>query len=991
MGRAHKLSLEKSLLGYIIIFAVAQLIKWRKKQMISSINKTAFFSNKITATAIALLLLLSMITAIGLLSPASALAPNSPVVTQWHSFVYCSVGSNVVGKGQQILLVTWTADIPPDVGETDGLIPSVFNRASWSGMSFNVTDPDGITTNIPLGPSDSVGGGYAAYTPTKVGTYTVVALFPDTWKNSTIITLSDGTRTLGPNEAGYNANPNLAAAQNQHYTAAASNPATFICQEDPVPSWTESPLPNDYWTRPINAASRLWSQLGGNWLAGAWQQPAGEAGGTTTRFLYGKGTETSHIMWTRPLYLGGYMEARFGDTGYQTGHYQGLDFSAIILNGRIYYPARADAYTSQGFNVVDLYTGELMMYINDTMPAMGQIYNYASPNQHGGYSYLYRTSGFTLPPGYTSASEVVAAGGGFFFFTPSSTWEMLDGYALPLRHIAYIANVTAVGTNVIGNNGEILYYNIVNKGTTNNPSYRLTCWNSTNIAGMTATPPGTGTSYWQWRPEGGGFGGTSPPLSNAYVYDGRTAWSLNVSIPNINGPRNSILNQTGTIQTVRVGTDNAPSTGFSDNVGGYVIVATAGQNNEQGVVPGQLWALSLDRGQEGTQLWTTSFTPPFTSLAENETLGGFGGQFSMIGVYPEDGVMVFHSTKKLTYYGYDMKTGTQLWTSPPEPDNNYYSTQYNYYKGMLLTSGYGGVVIAYNITTGQQAWNFTALNVGFESPYGNYPINIFAICDGKIYTLTGEHSVTQPMWRGPNIRCINAADGTEIWNLLGFGADGGAHLTGQYMQMGDGKVVGLNYFDNQIYCIGAGPSATTVSAPQVVPALGSSVMITGTVTDQTPTGRRNDNNGFDFTLKGTPAISDASMGRWMEYMFENQIKPSNATGVPVTLTAIDPNGNLVTIGDVTTDITGTYGIKFKPEVPGTYQIIATFAGSKAYSPSFAQTYLAVDDAAATPTPGATPVSESAIVSAIMMYTLVAAIAIIIVIIIVAILILRKRP
>ena len=90
------------------------------------------------------------------------------------------------------------------------------------------------------------------------------------------------------------------------------------------------------------------------------------------------------------------------------------------------------------------------------------------------------------------------------------------------------------------------------------------------------------------------------------------------------------------------------------------------------------------------------------------------------------------------------------------------------------------------------------------------------------------------MWRGPNIRCINATDGEEIWNLLGFGANGGAHLTGQYMQIGDGKVVGLNYFDNKIYCIGKGRSATTVSAPQIVPAVGSSVMITGTVTDQTP-------------------------------------------------------------------------------------------------------------------------------------------------------------
>jgi hypothetical protein len=275
---------------------------------------------------------------------------------------------------------------------------------------------------------------------------------------------------------------------------------------------------------------------------------------------------------------------------------------------------------------------------------------------------------------------------------------------------------------------------------------------------------------------------------------------------------------------------------------------------------------------------------------------------------------------------------------------NYYSQQINYYNGMLLTSGYGGVVIAYNITTAKQVWNFTAKNIGFESPYGNYPINIFAIADGKIYTLTGEHSITQPMWRGPNIRCINASNGVELWNLLGMGANGAAHLTGQYMQMADGRVLGLNFFDNKIYCIGKGDSATTVTASPKVSVHGNSVMIEGTVTDQTPTGSRNTNDMQDFTLKGTPAISDEDMGRWMEYLFMDQGIPADAKGVEVTLDTIDPNGNYVHIGTVTSDITGAYGYAFTPEVPGTYQIIATFAGSKSYGASFAQTYITVDEA-----------------------------------------------
>ena len=72
--------------------------------------------------------------------------------------------------------------------------------------------------------------------------------------------------------------------------------------------------------------------------------------------------------------------------------------------------------------------------------------------------------------------------------------------------------------------------------------------------------------------------------------------------------------------------------------------------------------------------------------------------------------------------------------------------------------------------------------------------------------------------------------------------------------------------------------------------------------------------------------------------------PTNAKGVPVSLDTIDPNGNLVHIGDVTSDINGNYGFAYTPEVPGTYQIIATFAGSSAYYGSTATTYLTVGEA-----------------------------------------------
>jgi hypothetical protein len=173
---------------------------------------------------------------------------------------------------------------------------------------------------------------------------------------------------------------------------------------------------------------------------------------------------------------------------------------------------------------------------------------------------------------------------------------------------------------------------------------------------------------------------------------------------------------------------------------------------------------------------------------------------------------------------------------------------------------------------------------------------------------------------------------------------------GNYFSISDGYLVALNGYDGQIYCIGKGPSATTVSAPQLNPTLGSSVTITGTVTDQSTSGKRNVEDELVFTLKGTPAISDADQNAWMQYLFEQQPLPANANGVPVSIDAFDPNGNYVHIGDVTSDITGAYGCNWTPQIPGTYQITATFKGSASYGGSFGQTYMGVSDAAPTASP-----------------------------------------
>ena len=125
------------------------------------------------------------------------------------------------------------------------------------------------------------------------------------------------------------------------------------------------------------------------------------------------------------------------------------------------------------------------------------------------------------------------------------------------------------------------------------------------------------------------------------------------------------------------------------------------------------------------------------------------------------------------------------------------------------------------------------------------------------------------------------------------------------------------------------------------------------MTDQAPGTKQTEQAGR--FPNGLPAICDEDQEAWMEYVYSQQLKPTNATGVEVKLETLDPNGNFYEIGRATSDSSGMYSCMFTPEVPGKYTIIATFEGSLSYYGSSAETALGVEEAPqATPTPEPTP-------------------------------------
>jgi hypothetical protein len=169
--------------------------------------------------------------------------------------------------------------------------------------------------------------------------------------------------------------------------------------------------------------------------------------------------------------------------------------------------------------------------------------------------------------------------------------------------------------------------------------------------------------------------------------------------------------------------------------------------------------------------------------------------------------------------------------------------------------------------------------------------------------------------------------------------------------LADGYNTWFNGYDNQIYVVGKGTSQTTVSAPNAAITLGNSLIIRGTVTD-TSSGASQDQVAKNFP-NGLPVASDASMKNWMEYVYQQKPLPTNFTGVDVTVTVIDANGNYRVIGTATTDASGFYSLQWTPDISGKYTVITSFAGTNGYWPSYAENAFAVDELSVTSTPQTT--------------------------------------
>jgi len=893
--------------------------------------------SKTLAIAITIFFVLSMTASMALIPNANAHSP--PWKIQTYAFI--NVAPNPAGVDQTVNVGVWLNQPPPTADAQYG--------DRWQNFKVTITLPDGTTTTLGPLTSDATGGTHADYTPTKAGNYTFVFTFP------------------GQTLAGNNLIPGVPAFVYPNigdYYEPSNASATLTVQQTATPAIPQTALPTNYWTRPIESVNDLWYSISGNWLglAGSTFANTGMYNATGNYNPYTTAPTTSHILWTKPAAPGGLIGGEFGATDtsnfYAPAQYE-PKFAPIIMNGILYYEMfPGSSVNPTGWAALDLKTGQTLWTKNNTIGAMensmgaqtpillcGQILDYVSPDQYGGFTYLWATgdpfgsdtlSGTLFNPStQTYVPTTTSLVGG-------TTYSMYD--AVTGDYILSVVNCSAL-TLVEDPHGDLIGY-FVNY---NNPTPMLGMWNSTTAI-FANQQMNMFATLWTWRPPQGGI----IPFSSGIQWTVPIATNISgVPLPSPLFMSSSDIDDNVILMTAAV------SGGGMAFQGGYQIEAGYSATT-------------------GAQVWITNRTEtPYTIVDTTPATAG---------VYAE----INQATGIIN--GYSMATGKPVWgpitLSPMNPYNSIGEYQATVANGVIYLYGFGGDIYAINATTGAYIWTTTTNQLsgpaGSNTPYGVWPLWTFTVSSvaGGILFLPEGHQYSPPMFRGANQLAINCTNGKLVWSIMGFDVTSGPAIS-------DGVMIAFSSYDNQIYSYGMGPSKTTVTAPDIGVTTATPVTITGTVMDISA-GSQQNAVAANFP-NGLPCVSDASMSQFMEAVYEQQPMPTNITGVPVTLSVTDSNHNTYDIGTTTTNAMGTYGLTWTPIVPGNYTLTATFGGTAAYYGSSAATYFYAGTPAPSASPYPSPVSGVASTGTVELGVAALAIVIVVCVAVLAVLMLRKRP
>ena len=793
---------------------------------------------------------------------------------------YLSFRPSPVGVGQAVLVNMW-------------ITPPLHVSRYIVGYTVTIQKPDGTTETHTLNSYRADTTAWFTFTPDQAGTYKFKFDNPGAYYPAGNYTIHAGA-FFGTTLVDVYTN----FTQSCYYTPSSTGWQTLTVQQDMVASWPPSPLPTDYWTRPVQPDNREWAPIIGDF---PWYGPAANANYPADTNIYTasqykftpyvQAPNSAHIVWMAQNAIGGIMGGDSGDYALQAGGgnptiiYQGRGYQTITEAsttgpGTQTFWECYDIRTGQLYWSRPLFAGESAASVIEYDPGHGEV-----PGAEAGDL-------------GASQNLIAFASGRLLKFSPTSGGMTANFSIAPLTTATYIMNGYALGVQSIVNTSGT-FYRLIN----------FTTYSAYHSASdLTLNPLSIQNNItWPWS-----------------------------------------------------------STGMLDLSSGYAAQANDLSPVGSGAFYGtNIKAASLVTGQE---VWNINDTAT---------------QYSSSCAVADHGKVAF-LTMGGYYKAYNLANGQLAWQGQmmdypwSSPGFGAYSVQSAY--GLIYREAYDGVY-AFDWNNGKIVWRFEATANSFETPYTDangssvYSFNAGGIlADGKIFVYNTEHTPSQPITRGWRLFCINATTGAGLWNITGIMTPGA---------IADGYLTASNSYDGYMYVFGKGQSATTVSAPQTAITAGTPAIISGTVLDQSP------------AQKGKACVSEASMTTYMEYIHMQQPIDGlwhniTVTGVPVSIDAVDPNGNSMHIGTATSDVSGIFAYTWTPAIAGNYKIMATFIGSNSYGSSYGETAATVVNAPAITSTATPNQATAATTSDVMTFSLIGAIIVIIALAIVAVLLLKRK-
>ena len=364
---------------------------------------------------------------------------------------FLSFRPNPVGVGQPVLVNVW---IQPPI-----------HVSRWFEQAFKITitDPDGRQQVIVKNSYRGDASAWLEFIPDKVGKWKIKFDFLGGYFPAGNYTVPPGTAVWLPRVVEFK--------QSCYYKPSSSPELELTVQQEAVKSWPPSPLPAEYWTRPVPFEHREWWPILGNY---PWRGPGG---GDLWNKLYPntnpywgdkysfipwvQGPESSHIVWRR-------QGAMSGIVGGDIPQFEMSTVSGaptIIYNGKCYQALTKviNGMTKTVWQCYDLRTGEIIWEKMDVTriptvieydPGIGEI-----PEAAGrAFAEL----------GYVNLLYI---GGGLVIKYSPWTGEVTGNYSIaPLTTGLYYRNLYALSVQDLGPQAGAERYRLINWTTAGQPA-----------------------------------------------------------------------------------------------------------------------------------------------------------------------------------------------------------------------------------------------------------------------------------------------------------------------------------------------------------------------------------------------------------------------------------------------------------------------------------------------------------------------------------------